>query len=218
MTRTISRQGNLSTVFSVASDKEMHALMAALCVLFEDLRIELSGQVEDNLLRMDECGKEGRRFYFLRRSIATLYEFSEVIQELDGLEAFQRIKAGFDDEVGKHWSNSVRYFKGQHGYIARLRNNVGGHFGKSAAKVALANLMPDASGGLEVTFTDRGGGAKLFFAHEIAATGALGQVPAASIQAKSKKLVRRALVAYRKATWAVDCIAVAYLWDRFGRV
>ena len=57
--------------------------MAALCVLFEDLRIELSGQVEDNLLRMDECGKEGRRFYFLRRSIATLYEFSEVIQELD---------------------------------------------------------------------------------------------------------------------------------------
>jgi hypothetical protein len=212
------RQGNLSTVFPVASDKEMHALMAALCVLFEDLRIELSGQVEDNLLRLDECGKEGRRFYFLRRSIATLHEFSEVIQKLDGLREFQRIKGGFDDDVGKHWNASVRYFKAQHGYIARLRNNVGGHFGKSAAMVAIANLMPDASGGLEVTFTDHGGGAKLFFAHEIVATGALGHVQGANIQAKSRKLVRRALVAYRKATWAVDCIAVSYLWNRFGRV
>jgi len=184
--------------------------MAALCVLFEDLRIELTGQVEDNLLRLDECGKEGRRFYFLRRSIATLHEFSEVIQQLDGLQDFQRIKSGFDDEVGKHWKNSVEYFKRQHAYIARLRNNVGGHFGRSAAKVAIANLMPDASGGLEVTFTDHGGGAKLFFAHEIVATGALGHVPGGTIQAKSRKLVLRALVAYRKATRAVDCIAVAY--------
>jgi len=81
--------------------------MAALCVLFEDLRIELAGQVENDLLRLDECSKEGRKFYFLRRSIATLHEFSQVIQELDRLPSFQRVKAQFDSEVLKYWASAV---------------------------------------------------------------------------------------------------------------
>jgi len=217
MARTVTRWGTLSTIFAVAYDKEMHALMAALCVLFEDLRIELAGQVEKDLLHLDDCSAEGRKFYFLRRSIATLHEFAQVIQALDGLPSFQRVKAGFDSEVLKYWKNAVSYFMKHDSYIARLRNNVGGHFGKDAAKVAIKNLLPDATGGLEVLFTDKGGGAKLLFAHEIVATGALGHVPGTTIQAKSRRLVLRALVAYRKATRAVDCIAVSYLWDRFGR-
>jgi hypothetical protein len=194
----------------------MHALMAALCVLFEDLRIELAGQVENDLLGLDASSSGLRKFYFLRRSIATLHEFSEVIRELDRLPSFQRIKAGFDSDVLNFWMGAVTYFNKHDSYIARLRNNVGGHFGMDAAKVAIRNLLPDASGGIEVTFTDKGGGAKLLFAHEIVATGALGHVPGPNIQAKSRRLVLRALVAYRKATRAVDCIAVAYLWDRFG--
>jgi hypothetical protein len=217
MAKTIIRVGTLSRVFSVPADRGMHALMASLCVLFEDLRIELAGQMEKDLGGMDECSKEWRYLYFLRRSFVTLHEFSQMIQELDRLPAFQRIKAGFDSEVLKAWSSSVMFFRKHDSYIARLRNNVGGHFGKKAAKVAIDNLMPDATGSLEVLFTEKGGGAKLFFAHEIVATGALAHVPGANIRAKSRRLVLHALVAYRKATRAVDCIAVSYLWDRFGR-
>src|ERR1039457_6675668 len=45
--RSVTRSGTLATVFSVRTDKELHALMACLCVLFEDLRIELSGVQAD---------------------------------------------------------------------------------------------------------------------------------------------------------------------------
>jgi hypothetical protein len=217
MARTETKWGTLATVFSVASDKEMHALMAALSVLYEDLRVEIAGQMEEDLGGIDKYSKDWRGFYFLRRSIATLHEFSQVIQELNRLPSFQRIKGGFDSEVLAFWNDSVRFFKRHDSYIARLRNNVGGHFGKEAAKMAIKNLHPNVVGALEVVFTPNGGRAKLRFAHEIVTTGALSHVPGGDIHAKSRRLFRHALVAYRKATRAVDCIAVSYLWDRFGR-
>jgi hypothetical protein len=52
--------------------------------------------------------------------------------------------------------------------------------------VAIANLLPDAAGSLDVVFTDKGGGAKLNFAHEIVATGALRHVPGPTIAAKCR--------------------------------
>jgi hypothetical protein len=191
--------------------------MACLCVLFEDLRIELAGQIPATLGTLDECSSAGRKFYFLRRSIATLHEFSIVIQELDELPSFQPIKVGFDPLAQTHWNRAAAYFKKHHSYIARMRNNVGGHFGKAAGKVAVANLLPDAAGSLDVVFTDKGGGAKLNFAHEIVATGALRHVPGSTIAARCRNLFRHAVVGYRKATWAVDSITASYLWERFGR-
>jgi hypothetical protein len=46
--RTHTRCGTLATVFST-HEKELHALMASLCVLFEDLRIEIAGEAADDL-------------------------------------------------------------------------------------------------------------------------------------------------------------------------
>jgi hypothetical protein len=64
-------------------------------VLFEDLRVEIAGISAGDLDAMDECGKELRRFYFLRRSIATLHEFGIALQELDQLPSFQPLKEKF---------------------------------------------------------------------------------------------------------------------------
>lgn len=166
---------------------------------------------------MDECGKTGRRLYFIRRSIATLYEFATLIRELDELPSFQSIRAKFDAVAERQWERATTYFHKYNRYVARLRNNVGGHFGSEAGESAIKSLLPDAVGSLEVRFTDKGGGATLFFATEIAATGTLRHVPGATIPAKARRLVRHALVAYRWATRAVDCIAVYYLWERFGK-
>jgi hypothetical protein len=215
--RTKTRCGTLARVFSTHTDKEIHARIACLCVLFEDLRIELTGQSAPELGRLDECGKPGRKLYFLRRSIATLYEFGEVIRELDQMPSFQIIRAKFDAVAEDHWARATTYFQKYNRYVTRLRNNVGGHFGSGAGASAIKNLLPDAVGSLQVRFTEKGGGATLFFATEIAATGTLRHVPGATISAKARRLVRHALVAYRWATRAVDCITVNYLWDRFGK-
>jgi hypothetical protein len=214
--RSYVRCGKLSSAFST-SDKELYALIACLCVLFEDLRMELARQIAEEIHGVDECSKAGRKFYFLRRSIATLHEFAIAIERLDQYPSFQPIKAVFHALSKKHWNRAVKYFRKHKSYIARLRNNVGGHFGPEAAKSAISHLLPDVVGTIEVTFTNGGGGAKLLFAHEIAATGALYHVPGADTAAKSRRLIRQAVVGYRKAIWAVDCIGVEHLWDRFGR-
>jgi hypothetical protein len=215
--RTRTRCGTLASVFSTRSDKEIHAGIASLCVLFEDLRIELAGQTAQELGGLDECGRTGRRLYFLRRSIATLYEFAAVIRELDQMPSFQIVRAKFDSGAERQWKGATTYFRKYNRYVARLRHNVGGHFGSEAGESAIKSLLPDAVGSLEVRLTDKGGFPTMFFATEIAATGMLSHVPGATIPAKVRRLLRHAFVAYRWAMRAVHCIAVYYLWERFGK-
>lgn len=215
--RTRTRSGRLASVFSTVTSRHLHSVIASLSVLFEDLRIELNGMSAEDLGRLDECGKTYRELYFTRRSIATLHEFSQLLHELNAIPEFERIRSTFDPTVERAWSRAVRYFGKYDRYVKRLRNNVGGHFGRAAGEEAIKHLLPDASGCLEVRFFQTGGGAKLGFATELAATGTLCHVPGSSIPAKARRLYRHALVGYRMAVRAVDCIMVMYLWDRFGR-
>jgi hypothetical protein len=204
-------------VFPARPDKDLNALIARLCVLFEDLRIEIAGSSEGDLGGLDECGRAARGLYFLRRSIATLYEFTLALGELDQTPSFQPIKAGFDAVSAKQWASAIAYFRKHERYIARIRHHVGGHFGRQAAEMAVEGLLPDAVGALEVILTRNGGGAKLLFASEIAATGTLRHVRGDTHKAKARRMIRHAVVAYRKAARAVDCIIVNYLWEKFGR-
>ena len=212
--QTLQRWGRLTTIFSAGN--ELHVLIAGLCVLFEDLRIEISGIAADDLGRLDECGKNGRGLYFLRRSIATLHEFTMALNELDQLPSFQPVRARFNEVAQRHWARAIRYFRKHDSYVARMRNNVGGHFGKQAAKTALKNLAPTSIDSLEFISYGPAGGARLFFASEIAATATLRNVKGDSSQAKARKMMRHASVGYRHAVWAFDCIIKFYLWERFG--
>jgi hypothetical protein len=213
--QTNHRWGRLASIF-YAGD-ELNILIARLCVLFEDLRIEISGLSADDLGRLDECGKNGRGLYFLRRSIATLHEFTSALDDLDQLPSFQPVRARFNGVAQRHWDRALKYFRKHERYVARMRHNVGGHFGKQATESAVRNLYPASVGSLEIFSYGSTGGAKLLFATEIAATATLGNVKGDSSQARSRKMVRRAVVGYRHAVWAVDCIVKFYLWDRFGR-
>src|SRR4051812_48219649 len=94
------------------------------------------------------CG--GRRLYFIRRSIATLHEFSALLHDLDHMPAFRVIHSEFDPTVSREWRRAVTYFGKYDRYVKRLRNNVGGHFGRAAGEEAVKNLLPDAVGCIEV--------------------------------------------------------------------
>lgn len=214
--RTLLRSGMLARIFSVQTDRELHEIIARLCVLFEDLRIEISGLCAEDLDRLDECGKIGRQLYFLRRSLATLFEFTEALKELDQLPAFRPIRARFHPIAERHWARALTYFEKHERHVVRMRHNVGGHFGKQAADAAVANLLPSAVGSLEIALNSKGGGAKLYFATEIVATAVLKNVVGDSSQTKTRRMMRHAVVAYRNAVWAVDCVTGTYLWERFG--
>jgi len=90
--------GQMRRIFP-AQDAQMSARIARLCVLYEDLRIELLG-VTNEIPLLDEVGSELRMHYFLRRSIATLHEFSEALRLLDEFPDFPRVTGIFPNETG----------------------------------------------------------------------------------------------------------------------
>ena len=51
----------------------------------------------------------------------------------------------------------------------------------------------------------------MFVANEIAATAALRNVKGANSEVKARTMMRHAVVAYRYAARAVDCVIVTYL-------
>jgi hypothetical protein len=216
--QTQQRWGRLAGVFPAQGDTELHALIVCVCVLFEDLRLEIAGISEDSLFGLDECGKDGRRLYFQRRSIATLFEFTCVLEELELLPSFQPIRARFSDIAEYHWKRALKYFGKHKQYVQRMRHHVGGHFGKQAAQLAIRSIHSDSIGSLEIAFYSWGkGGAKLFFANELAATATLRHVSGENSDSKARKLVRHSIIAYRYAVRAVDCIIATHVWNRFGK-
>src|SRR6185295_17600985 len=64
------------------SDTQISARIARVCVLYEDLRIEVLAMAEKRISRLDQNGDRFRRLYFLRRSIASLFEFAEALRLL----------------------------------------------------------------------------------------------------------------------------------------
>src|ERR1700756_4122568 len=82
------RSGNLSNIFSVHIRKQLHQDIARLCVLFEDLRIEIAGIATKELGPLDDAGEKGRSLYFLRRSIGTLHEFANALDKIDNSPEF----------------------------------------------------------------------------------------------------------------------------------
>jgi hypothetical protein len=210
--------GILSKIFSIYTRKQLHQQIAPLCVLFEDLRIEIAGIAAKDLGPLDETGQKGRSLYFLRRSIGTLHEFADALDQMDNSPEFVHIRARLDDDELRLWNRDITFFRKHANRVARVRHHVGGHFGAQAGQHAIENLLPDAAGSLEVKlFDDRRGGAKLHFASEIAATALIRNLRGRDSQDKIRRLLRLTVVAYRHAVRAVDCITGVCLWERFGK-
>ncbi len=212
------RFATLASVFRTDRDQELHPHIARLCVLFEDLRTEIVGLSSDDLGRLNEMGTNARVLYFLRRSLGTLHEFADALQSTDSIDGFCIIRRELDRPAREQWQRAIEFFKKHESTIARARHHVGGHFGLQAARHAIENFAPSASGSIEIKlFSDRRGGAKLGFASEIAATALVRNVAGSDVQRRVRRLIRIAVVGYRYAVRAVDCITGYYLWDRFGR-
>jgi len=194
----------------------MHQHMARLCVLFEDLRIELLGMAAEDLEALDHTGSKVRRLYFQRRSVGTLFEFAEALRLLDECPDFSDIKDRFDAHSLRLWSRAVRFFRRQERFLKRIRHDVGGHFGSVAAGFAVENFGPFDSGSMELAlYGSQGGGVTFSFAREVAATALFRNLRGCTPQRKVDRFLLLSRVAYRHAIRAVECIAGSYLWERF---
>ncbi len=224
--RSLFRYAKLRRLFPGDLDKLTNSGIARLCVLFEDLRIEIAGlslprpSLKDErglAAGFDVAGHELRSFYFLRRSIATCVEFAEAIRLLDQASDFKKLVARFPAEGQTTWRESLNYFGRKEKFWKEIRNDVGGHFGSKASEFAVESFLPDAGGSIEVHLNHDGkGGAILGFASEIAATALLRRLPGGTHKEKSKNLIDEVMTAFPHAIRAVECIVNDHMWDRAG--
>src|SRR5258708_3015412 len=118
----------------------MHAWLARLCVLFEDLRIEVHCLYDESISASTQVDANVRRLYFLRRAVATLVEFAETLRLLDDNSEFRRLKGSFNASAFVQWSEAGAFLDSNESFLKQVRNDVGGHFGSAAALYAVDNF------------------------------------------------------------------------------
>ncbi len=221
------RYARLRSLFPPIVGRLINSRIARLCVLFEDLRIEVTGldlppppgieETRGLVARFDVAGYKFRQLYFLRRSICTCSEFAEAIRLLDELPEFGQLLSGFPADSQRVWYDAVSYFR-QHGKFWKdIRNDVGGHFGSKAAEFAVESFLVDASGFVEMHAHRSGqGGIILGFASEIAATASLRNLPGNDAEEKVKALLNEVKIAYPHAIKAVEYVVNHHLWAKTG--
>ena len=84
---------------------------------------------------------------------------------------------------------------------------------------ATKNVDPDATGKLEITFhpSGRGGGAKLYYAGELAATAFTRKLP--GVKPREEEIadaIRMMRDGYAHATRSMHALIILFLWERFG--
>lgn len=194
--------------------------LAQLSVLYEDLRVETFAITasETELTPLDELGYKYRRNYFLRRSIATLLEFEGALHRLSKTHEYKASRADVDRALISRVTDAIRFLQKHHKLLKSLRNDIGGHFSDEAAAFATSHAETDAIAKIEVTFhpSGKGGGVKLHYAGEIAATAFTKSLP--GIKPRSEEIedaIRMVAEAYAYATGALHALAIAFLWNRF---
>lgn len=211
---------------------ELLTCLAQMSVLYEDLRIETFALTADDseVKRLDYLDKRYRIHYFLRRSMVTLLEFRGALLRISKTSEFKAERAaalrpGAPDNKKRNGdlfqilAAALKFFESRHNLLKDLRNAVGGHFTDAAAATATENLESNASGKLEITFdaSGRGGGAKLYFAGEIAATAFVGTLPGVKTRDEEvPEAIKMVRDGYAYATRSMHALIILFLWDRFA--
>jgi hypothetical protein len=118
---------------------EVAALMAQLCVLREDLYLEMQGLHEDKINPLDANGDNYRSTYFFRNSTRTLFEIRNAVETLKIEKTFIKQLA----EQNNFHEAFVEFDKAMseaHELVKRLRHETGGHLDDRAFKKALESI------------------------------------------------------------------------------
>jgi hypothetical protein len=201
---------------TTATGQEMQVQVSRLSVLYEDLRIEWSGAEQEELQPLDHTSIETRRFYFVRRTLATLAEIEGALHKLNSNQDFRTLKKGFSPAASHKWDEIIKFFSNKHAFLKDWRNDVGGHFLDAAAEYSLANVHPSTVGAIDLYRSGEGGAdVKMPFAYELVA---IAMTKGKANNTEEQFLSEAFTFLKDAATYAVDAIQILvneYLYDRF---
>ncbi len=126
------------------------AKIARLCILREDLLIEMQGVYVEDIKELDESSPQSRKMYFLRNLIRTQMELSGAIQTLLISSEFKDLLDKAPEEIQKAFREAAAIIGKAHPVARDVRNDICGHVRESAVRAALERIDPDSWGFLDV--------------------------------------------------------------------
>lgn len=145
-------------------------------------------------------------------------EFAGALSKLSRTEEYKAARIALESQKDKRYlvalvSKALQYFQANHKTLKSLRNSVSGHFHDEAAAYATRHAHPDAIARLEVVFhpSGRGGGPKLHYAGELAATAFTKRLPGVKDRGEEiADVIRMIRDGYAQATRAMHALVVAF--------
>jgi len=196
-------------------DDPVAAAVARLCILREDLFIELNGIVADSLESLDANLSEFRKLYFWRNSLRTLEEVRSSLNQLNTEQGFRESLKVELPEVQRAFEELKKELKKAYeDMLYKLRSTIGAHLDQTVIQDALNNMDPRREG--LVQLGDIRGKIHYKFAGELLIAILLRDTPDKDQQAKFEEMLRMS-ASVSRALGAIDDIVAWYARDRKRR-
>lgn len=156
-------------------DDPLAVKIARLCIIREDLVMEVRNLRASRAGAEDEFDAHARGIYSFRNFVRILQEFSSTVNSLASDERFERLVGRQDKSVRQQFKQLKQSREKAARVIKDVRNDICGHVKQDAVRAALQAMVendPDSFGWLEITPEVL----KLKFVHELIAAMLLKDV------------------------------------------
>jgi hypothetical protein len=126
------------------------AKIARLCILREDLLIEMHGVLTNDISALDDHSAEYRRMYFLRNLLRTHMELSGAVRTLLRSADFKALLERQPEVIRSAFAERVATLVRVHPILKDVRNDICGHVLESAVQSALERIPVDSFGFLDI--------------------------------------------------------------------
>src|SRR3972149_7410655 len=183
--------------------------VAMLCVLREDLLLELQGHLAEKLDRLDDNQSAYRRTYFWRNSLQTLEEIRKALNSLNSKPEFRDMLAREPTTIRMAFDGLKRELnKASEAFLRVLRNHVGGHLDAAMVQAGLDSMDHGQEGMIQ--FADTLGNIRYRFAVDVLWTALLREVPGDNTESRLENRLR-ATASLTPAVKAIDDVVACYL-------
>jgi hypothetical protein len=131
------------------------ACIARLCILREDLFLEMMGVWKARIAVLDEHSARFRKMFFWRSLIKTIWEIRKTIETLNTIPEFKRVLKKQPVAWQKQYAKMVKLLNKHATLVEDVRNSLGGHVLSRTVEEALNGMSFDVFDYLEVGETEK---------------------------------------------------------------
>jgi hypothetical protein len=129
--------------------------MARLCILREDIFLEMMGIYQSKITSLDEHSVIWRKMFFWRSLVKTIWEIRKTIETLNTVPEFKKILKSQPQGWQKKFANMVKLLDKHQIVVEDTRNSLGGHVLFREVEKALDGMSLDTFSYIEVGETEK---------------------------------------------------------------